>query len=120
MSATGILDITVIVLLLSGAAVGLHISRRLDKLMKAQVELNAALESFDDAAARADLALKRLEAGGASKGAELHSAARKAEALITELSVMTSAGERIADRIEAAVKDVRRLGADARKDKRAA
>ena len=120
MSAASILDIVVVALLTAGAAGGWHISRRLTKLMTAQADLNAALTAFDAAATRADIALKRLEAGGVSKGADLHSASRRAEALITELSVMTSAGERIADRIEGAVKDVRRLGAGAGKGERAA
>jgi hypothetical protein len=80
-------------------------------LLTAQQELKAALESFDLAAGKADAALRRLEAGGLAKGAELQSAAARAEALVNELSVMTSAGERIAERIEAAVSEVRVIGA---------
>lgn len=120
MSAASILDLVVVVLLLAGGAGGWLISRRLKKLMSAQDDLKAALAAFDTAAMRADAALKRLEAGGVAKGAEIQSAAKRAEALLTELSVMTSAGERIADRIEGAVKDVRQLGAGARKSQRAA
>lgn len=113
-----LLDTVVLILLVAGGAGGFIISRRLNRLMAAQTELQAALAQFDTAAARADAALKRLEAGGISKGAEIEAATRRAEALITELSVMTSAGERIADRIEGAVKDVRSLGGA--KPKRAA
>lgn len=119
MIAANALDIIVIVLLAAGGAGGFLISRRLSRLMAAQEELKAALTAFDAATLRADLALKRLEAGGISKGSELQSQARRAEALIAELSVMNSAGERIADRIEGAVKDVRQLGAT-RKSQRAA
>lgn len=119
MNAASALDIIVVVLLVAGGAGGWMISWRLNRLMAAQEELKSALTSFDAATLRADAALKRLEAGGLAKGAELHSAAKRAEALITELSVMTSAGERIADRIEGAVKDVRQLGA-ARIPRRAA
>lgn len=111
MNGASVLDIVVIALLIAGALGGVTISRRLKRLMTAHDELKAALAAFDEAAVRADVALRRLEAGGVAKGAELQSAARRAEALIAELSVMTSAGERIADRIEGAVKDVRQLGA---------
>ncbi|MEK7266460.1 MAG: DUF6468 domain-containing protein [Pseudomonadota bacterium] len=119
MIAANALDLIVVVLLIAGGAGGYLISRRLHRLMAAQEELKSALSSFDAATLRADAALKRLEAGGIAKGSELNSAAKRAEALIAELSVMTSAGERIADRIEGAVKDVRQLGA-ARKTQRAA
>mgnify|MGYP001563080134 CR=1 FL=1 len=119
MNAAGALDIIVVVLLIAGGAGGFAISRRLNRLMAAQDDLKSALTAFDAATLRADAALKRLEAGGLARGTELQSAARRAEALIAELSVMTSAGERIADRIEGAVKDVRQLGA-ARKPRRAA
>ncbi len=119
MNAASALDVVVVVLLVAGGAGGWLISKRLNRLMAAQEELKSALTAFDTAAVRADAALKRLEAGGLAKGAELHSASRRAEALITELSVMTSGGERIADRIEGAVRDVRQLGA-ARKSQRAA
>jgi len=105
-----ILDIVLIVLLVAGATGGVYINRRLQRLTTAQEELKAAILHFDEAATRADAAMKRLETGGLAKGAELQAAAKRAEALLTELSVMSSAGERIADRIESAVGDVRRLG----------
>lgn len=121
MSPAIILDGILVALLLSGGFGGLIINRRLNRLMAAQEELKGALVAFDDAAGRADLALKRLESGGLAKGAELKAAADRAQALVNELSVMTSAGERIADRIEGVVKDVRQLGsAKARKPMRAA
>lgn len=117
-----VLDVIVIALLIGGALGGLLINRRLSRLVAAQRELKGALEGFDAAASRADAALRGLEAGGLAKGAELQSAAARAQALLNELAVMTSAGERIADRIENIVKDVRSLGAAraAGKPKRAA
>ncbi len=111
MSAGHYLDLAVIVLLVAGAVGGLMINRRLARLMTAQADLKSALETFDAAAARADAALKRLEAAGLVKGADLQAKTAQAGALITELSVMISAGARIADRIEGAVKDVRAIGA---------
>lgn len=105
------LDVAVGILLIAGAFGGWIISRRLQRLMAAQDELRQALTGFDEAATRANAALKNLESVGVARGSELQIAARRAEVLINELSVMTSAGERIADRIEIAVKDVRRIGA---------
>ena len=115
MSISAFLDLFLVVLLVTGGVGGFLIHRRLDRLVAAQEELQAALAAFDGAASRADDALKRLEAGGLSKGAALASAAQRAEGLLTELSVMTSAGERIAERIEGAVKDVRTLGSAKRR-----
>lgn len=122
MSAGVVLDILVVALLCLGGVGGAVISRRLGELMRVQQDLQTALAAFDEAAGKADVALKRLETGGAAKSAELHAATSKAEALLAELSVMNSAGERIADRIDDAVKDIRRLGAAnaAAKPKRAA
>jgi hypothetical protein len=115
-----VLDIVLVALLIAGGAGGLIVNRRLNRLMTAQEELKTALAGFDDAASRADFALKRLEAGGVARGAELKAATDRAQALVNELSVMTSAGERIADRIDGAVKDVRRLGGGSPNPKRAA
>ncbi|MCB2112903.1 MAG: hypothetical protein KDD85_05070 [Parvularculaceae bacterium] len=105
-----ILDIVLIVLLVAGAAGGFYINGRLQRLTTAQEELKAAIAHFDEAALRAEGAMKRLEAGGLAKSAELQAAALRAETLVTELSVMSSAGERIADRIESVLGDVRSLG----------
>lgn len=122
MSGGALLDIIVIMLLALGGAGAWIVNQRLQRLVAAQEELNAALSSFDQATGRADAALKRLEANGLSKSADLQYRTAKAESLVNELSVMISAGERIADRIEGAVRDVRTIGAarNAGKPKRAA
>lgn len=111
MTAGVALDMVLVALLVLGGAGGFVIHRRLNRLMAVQVELTGALVSFDAAAQRADFALKRLESGGAARGAELKAAADRAQLLLNELSVMNSAGERIADRIEGAVREVRQIGA---------
>lgn len=121
MSLSVVLDLILVALLVAGGLGGIVVHRRLNRLMAAQEDLKGALASFDDAASRADFALKRLEAGGIAKGVELKAASDRAQTLVNELSVMTSAGERIVDRIEDAVRDVRQLGgAKAAKPKRAA
>lgn len=114
-----LLDIVLIALLGVVAVGGLTLQRKLRKLAAAQADLQAALETFSGAAEQADAALKRIETAGVIKGAELQAAAHRAQKLATDLSVMTAAGERIADRIELAIRDVKMIGA-AQKNRRAA
>ncbi|MFN3960832.1 MAG: DUF6468 domain-containing protein [Parvularculaceae bacterium] len=113
-------DIALIALILTAGAFALVLNGRLKKLAEAQATFEASLEKFTVAAARADDALKRIESQGIVRGAELQAAANRAQRLATELSVMATAGERVADRIEAALNSVRAVGAAARKDRRAA
>lgn len=119
MTASLILDIVLIALIGAAALGGLLLNRKLKNLSSAQADLKSALEQFSDAASRTDQALKRIESVGVVKGAELQAAAQRAQKLATDLSVMTAAGERIATRIEDALRDVRAVGAT-RKDRRAA
>ncbi len=114
------LDIAVIALILAAAVFALVLNSRLKKLGDAHAALQASLADFTNAAAQADEALKRIESQGVVRGAELQTAATRAQRLATDLSVMTAAGERVADRIEAALASVRAVGGGARKDRRAA
>jgi len=114
-----LLDIGLILLLGATALFGVLLNRKLGNLSAAQAELRSALDAFSSAAEQADAALKRIETVGVIKGAELQAAAQRAQKLATDLSVMTVAGERVADRIEEALRDVRTVGG-ARKDRRAA
>ncbi|HBK92027.1 MAG TPA: hypothetical protein DDZ68_10190 [Parvularcula sp.] len=113
------LDIALIALIAAAALGGVMLNARLKKLARAQVELKSALDTFAEAAAKADEALKRIESAGVIKGAELQAAAGRAQKLATDLSVMTAAGERVATRIEDALREVRAVGAK-RQDRRAA
>lgn len=115
-----ILDIAVMALFAAAGVFAFLLNSKLRKLADAQASLQASLDAFSGAAAQADEALKRIESQGVVRGAELQAAAQRAQRLATELSVMTSAGERVADRIEAALNSVRAVGASARKDRRAA
>jgi hypothetical protein len=114
------LDLAVIALISAAGVFAFLLNLRLRKLADAQAALQSSLEAFSGAAAQADEALKRIESQGVVRGAELQAAANRAQRLATELSVMTMAGERVADRIEAALNSVRAIGASARKDRRAA
>ncbi len=114
------LDAAVIALLVAAGMFAFILNRKLKKLSEAQAALQSSLEAFSSAAGKADEALKRIETQGVVRGAELQAAAARAQRLATDLSVMTAAGERVADRIEAALNSVRAVGASARKDRRAA
>ncbi|MEZ5920491.1 MAG: DUF6468 domain-containing protein [Parvularculaceae bacterium] len=120
MNTGAILDITIIALIAFASAGGFFIHRRLLKLMRAQAEFSAALAAFDEATTRASDTLQRLEQSGLARGTELKRAAARAEALINDLSVMNSAGERVADRLEEAIRDVRSIGSKPRSGRRAA
>lgn len=115
-----LLDAAIIALFAAAGAFAFILNRKLKKLADAQAALQSSLEAFSGAAAQADEALQRIETQGVVRGAELQAAASRAQRLATELSVMTAAGERVADRIEAALNSVRAVGASARKDRRAA
>lgn len=119
MTAGLMLDIAVIALIALAAVFGFLLNRKLKKLADAQAALHQALETFNGAAAQADGALKRMEQEGVTLGADLRAAAARAQRLATDLSVMTAAGDRVADRIEAALAAVRAAGG-ARKNQRAA
>jgi hypothetical protein len=114
-----ILDTALIALIGAAAFGGAVLNEKLKKLALAQSELRSALDTFSEAAAKADDALKRIESAGVIKGAQLQAASARAQKLATDLSVMTAAGERVATRIEDALRDVRAVGG-ARKDRRAA
>jgi hypothetical protein len=114
-----VLDIALIALIGAAALGGAVLNRKLKKLAGAQAELRTALDGFSIAAAKADEALKRIESTGVIKGAEMQAAAHRAQKLATDLSVMTAAGERVAIRIEDALRDVRAVGG-ANKNRRAA
>jgi len=113
------LDVLLIALIAAAVLFGVVLNNKLTKLSAAQADLRGALDAFAGATEQAEAALKRIETVGVIKGAELQAAAQRAQKLATDLSVMTTAGERVADRIEAALRDVRTVGS-ARKDRRAA
>jgi hypothetical protein len=111
MNAADFLDVLVIAMLALVGGYGILLNRRLNALRTGQTELQSALAGFDNATRRAEETLKRIESNGLSKGAEIQASAHRAQLLLNELSVMTAAGDRIAERIELAVKDVRAIGA---------
>jgi hypothetical protein len=102
-----ILDILIAVLLVGACGFGVVLSRKLGALKAGQTDLAAAINTFDSATRRAEETLQRIEAAGLANGRALSLGAKRAETLANDLSVMIVAGDRVADRIETALGDVR-------------
>lgn len=106
-----LIEVIVIALLLATCGYCIVLSRRLAALRAGQTDLGKAIAVFDDAARRAEGALRQVDASGLANARSIAKSANEAQLLSNELSVMISAGERIADRLENALADVRAVGA---------
>ncbi len=104
------LEISVGLLLIVTCVYCIVLGRKLEKLRDGQMELLATIERFDEASRRAEQNLSAMQGAGAALNRDLGAAESRANALIDELSVMVNAGDDIAGRIEAAVRDVRAAG----------
>ena len=105
-----ILDMLIATLLVCACGFGLILSRKIAVLKSGQSDLAAAISTFDAATRRAEETLQRIEAAGLANGRTLSTQGRRAETLANDLSVMIAAGDRVADRIEAALGNVRAVG----------
>lgn len=104
------IEIVVATLLVATCAYCFILNRRLKALKDGQEELKAAIATFDQASRRAEENLARMEKNSLNMGRDLAGVMGRANALVSELSVMVSAGDHIAGRIETAVNDVRAIG----------
>jgi len=86
------------------------LNMRLKVLKEGQADLQSAISVFDSATQRAQETLERLEVNGVGRSRDLEMELAKATALAAELSVMVSAGDNIAGRIERAMGEVRAVG----------
>jgi len=86
------------------------LNMRLKVLKEGQADLQSAISVFDSATQRAQETLERLEVNGVGRSRDLEMEMAKATALAAELSVMVSAGDNIAGRIERAMGEVRAVG----------
>jgi prophage DNA circulation protein len=105
-----LIEIVVAVLLVATCGYCIALNRRLKTLKEGQADLQRAIAAFDDATRRAEQNLARMESSGLGMGRDLDAVMARAHALVDELSVMVSAGDHIAGRIEGAVNNVRALG----------
>ena len=104
------LDIVVLALLGANLAYCWMLNRRLKLMRDGQASLQSAIADFDAAAKRAGDSIARIEREGATTGKELADSVARAEALQGDLSMMVAAGDRVAQRIEAALGAVRAAG----------
>lgn len=114
-----ILEIIVGGLLVATCCYCYILNHRLRILREGQAEMLRVIENFDAASQRAERNLQAMRQHGVNASRDLESVALRAEALITELSVMVNAGDHIAGRIEGAVNQVRSIGRIANDRKRA-
>jgi hypothetical protein len=104
------LDVVILVLLIAACGAAAVIVRRLVALQQAQRHLFDAIAQFDAASRRAEETLRKIEATGAVRSASLAKTTEKAQELLDDLAMMSVSGERIAERIEAAVWEVKTIG----------
>jgi hypothetical protein len=93
------LDLVVIALLLAACVFGARLHARLSVMRRSQEEMLSAIAAFDDAARRAEAAVDAMNRETAMRRGRVDDAT----GLINDLGVMIAAGERAAQRLEAAI-----------------
>lgn len=103
MNLTFALEVVLSLLLAVTLAYCIVLERRLSAVQKGQKELGNTVRALNTAITSAGAALSALKAASGDATAELNARVREARALADELSVLTSSGERIAERMDQAV-----------------
>jgi hypothetical protein len=93
------LDLVVIALLLAACVYGARLHARLGVMRRSQEEMIAAIAAFDAAARRAESAVDAMNRETSNRRGR----AEDATGLINDLGIMIAAGERAAQRLEAAI-----------------
>lgn len=106
-----IIEIAVVILLMATCSYCYILSVRLRRLREGQSELLTLIKKFDDASLRAERNLALMQKTGLTAGKDLDVVTARAHKLMDELSVMVSAGDHVAGRIEGVVNEVRAIGA---------
>ena len=97
------IDITVSLLLVVTIAYAMVLNRRLGRLRRDKAELEGLANSFANATIRAEDSIRKLKASADDLAERL----KKAENLRDDLNFLIERGSGAADRLEAAVRDVR-------------
>jgi len=114
-----VLEAVLAALLVLACGLGAALYRRLARLRAEQAALMASIETFDAATRRAEATLKAMQTRGTTLETSLGKTVARANFLMDELTVMVSAGDNIAGRIEGAMEDVRSVARTARGSKSA-
>lgn len=104
------IDFVFIILLAATCGYCYMLNRKLNELKTAQNTLGDAIAVFDEASKRAQSNIDKMETLARRKSGDANTIVVKGQDIISELSIMVSAGERIANRIEAAIDDVKMVG----------
>ncbi len=107
-----LLDVLLVVLLTATVVYCFVLNRRLGQLRNAQGDMAAMVRSFDESTERARSSIDDLKHTAGAVGLELEGRISKARDMLDELQLVTTSGERVADRIEKGV-DNRKAGAGA-------
>lgn len=97
-----ILDSLVIILLMATIFYAAVLSRRLSQLRRHRKDLDGAIRSLAEAAARADNGIKGLKHTAEETGNRLQSQIDRANALRDELALLVDSGDALAERLGAA------------------
>lgn len=98
-----LLDVLLVVLLTATVVYCFMLNRRLGQLRNAQGEMAALVQSFDQSTERARSSVDELKATAGAVGLELEARVAKARDMLDELQLVTTSGERVAERIEKGV-----------------
>ncbi|GAB4138200.1 MAG: hypothetical protein Tsb0016_03950 [Sphingomonadales bacterium] len=96
-----IVSLTLGVLLVAMIVSAVRLSRRLDALRDGNGEMRALIESLNAATERAHAGISQLRTASQETHEKLQGETKKARALADELALMTSAGDDLANRLEA-------------------
>ncbi|MDF1732175.1 MAG: DUF6468 domain-containing protein [Minwuia sp.] len=98
-----LLDVLLVVLLTATVIYCFRLNRRLGQLRNAQGDMAALVQSFDQSTERARSSIDELKSTAGAVGLELEARVAKARDMLDELQLVTTSGERVADRIEKGV-----------------
>ena len=101
MSLTGLVIDGALILLLSAVLIGgYRLNRRIADMRDGQAQLADLVTGLDRATDRAQQAIGTLKEESEAAKSDLHLEARKARAMIDELTLITEAGDNLANRLE--------------------
>jgi hypothetical protein len=100
MALETIIDLVLAVLLVAAIGSSYLLHRRIDVFRKGQQELAGLVEQLNQATNQAQASVAEMKSSGLVAEEQLKSQIGKARALADELSLITEAGDNLADRIE--------------------
>ncbi len=100
MALETIIDLVLAVLLLAAIGSSYLLHRRIDAFRKGQQELATLVEKLNQATNQAQASVTEMKSSGMAAEEQLKSQIGKARALADELSLITEAGDSLADRLE--------------------